>query len=84
MTPQSQFCHHPQCRARGQGRWGNIRVHRQAERRYQCTTCRRTFAATKGTPFYRLRTAGDLVTRVLILLCHGCPLQALIAAFGPG
>jgi hypothetical protein len=61
---------------------GNIRVHSQAERRYQCTTCRRTFAATKGTPFYRLRTAGDLVTLVLTLLCHGCPLQAIVAAFG--
>jgi hypothetical protein len=52
------------------------------ERRYQCITCRRTFAATKGTPFYRLRTASDLVTLVLTLLCHGCALQAMVAACG--
>jgi transposase-like protein len=82
MNPHSQFCHNPQCRARGQVGQGNMRLHSQAERRYQCTTCRRTFAATKGTPFYRLRTAGDLVTLVLTLLCHGCPLQAIVAAFG--
>ena len=50
MNPQTQFCHNPDCRARGQAGQGNIRVHSQAEQRYQCTTCRQAFAATKGTP----------------------------------
>jgi hypothetical protein len=50
--------------------------------RYRCTRCGQTFAATTGTPFYRLRTAADVVTLVLTLWCHGCPLQALVAAFG--
>ena len=40
------------------------------------------FAATTGTPFYRLHTAADLVTLVLTLLSHGCPPQAIVAAFG--
>jgi len=44
--------------------------------------CHQTFAATKGTPFSRLRTAADVVTLVLTLLSHGCPLQAIVAAFG--
>jgi hypothetical protein len=57
-------------------------VHSQIEQRYRCTTCGQTFAATKGTPFYRLRTAADLVTVVLTLVCHGCPIQAIVAAFG--
>jgi transposase-like protein len=82
MNPQLQFCHNPQCPARGQVGQGNIRVHSQAERRYRGTSGRQTFAATQGTPFYRLRTAADLVTIVLTLLCHGCPTQAIIAAFG--
>jgi transposase-like protein len=82
MNPQSQFCHNPQCPARGQRGQGNIRVHSQAAQRYRCRTCGQTFAATKGTPFYRLHTAVDLVTIVLTLLCHGCPLQAVVAAFG--
>ena len=47
-----------------------------------CQTCGRTFATTVGTPFYRLHTAADLVTLVLTLLCHGCPPQAIVAAFG--
>ncbi|HEX2247740.1 MAG TPA: hypothetical protein VHH13_09345 [Arthrobacter sp.] len=57
-------------------------MHSQAEQRYRCSTCGQTFAATKGTPFYRLHTAVDLVTIVLTLLCHGCPSQAIVAAFG--
>jgi transposase-like protein len=82
MDPQRQFCHNSACPARGQAGRGNIGVHSQVEQRYVCHTCGRTFAATTGTPFYRLRTAADQVTLVLTLLCHGCPPQAIVAAFG--
>jgi hypothetical protein len=61
---------------------GTIGVHSQAEQRYICRVCGRTFAATTGTPYYRLRTAANLVTVVLTLLSHGCPPQAIVAAFG--
>src|SRR5438128_8271303 len=47
-----------------------------------CTQCRKTFSATKGTVFYRLRTAAETVRLVVTLLAHGCPVQALVAAFG--
>src|SRR5262245_23985590 len=82
MNPQTPLCHNPQCPARGQVGQGNRRVHSRAEPRYQCMLCHQTFAATKGTPFSRLRTAADVVTLVLTLLSHGCPLQAIVAAFG--
>jgi transposase-like protein len=82
MNPQTHFCHNPQCRARGLVGQGNIRVHSQTEQRYRCTSCHQTFAATKGTPFYRLRMAAELVTVVLTLLSHGCPTPAIVAAFG--
>src|SRR5918999_2623220 len=82
MNPQTQFCHNPECPARGRVGQGNIGVHRRREQRYRCTTCGHTFAATTGTPFYRLQTAADVVTVVLTLLCHGCPTQAIVAAFG--
>ena len=35
-----------------------------------------------GTAFYRLRTAGDLVALIVTLLAHGCPVQAIVVAFG--
>src|SRR5207248_10150770 len=82
VDPQRQFCHNPGCPARGQVGRGNIGVQSRKERRYICHTCGRTFAATTGTAFYRLRTAADQVTVVLTLLCHGCPPQAIVAAFG--
>ena len=49
--------------------------------RFICQQCRKTFTATKGTVFYRLRTAAELVVTVVTLLAHGCPLQAIVAAF---
>ena len=82
MDPQAQFCHNPDCPARGQPGLDNIRVHSRKERRYRCTVCERTFAETRDTPLYRLMKPTELVTLVLTLLCHGCPLQALVAAFG--
>jgi transposase-like protein len=82
MDPQAQFCHNPDCQARGQVGHGNIRVHSRREHRYRCTTCGKTFAATQGTPFYKVQHTADLVTLVVTLLCHGCPVQAVVAAWG--
>jgi transposase-like protein len=61
---------------------GNIKIHSHAERRFRCTTCRKTFAATTGTPFYRLHKEPSLFVCVVTLLAYGCPTQAIVAAFG--
>ncbi len=66
----------------GQLGQNNIKVHSRTERRFRCTACGHTFAATKGTPYYRLHTAETVVTVVVTLLAHGCPLPAIVAAFG--
>jgi transposase-like protein len=81
MDPQTQFCPNAECRDKGRRGAGNIRVHSQREQRYRCTSCKRTFTTTRGTPYYRLRRPMALVTVVLTLLCHGCPLQAIVAAY---
>ena len=82
MDPQTVFCHNLACPARGQVGKGNIGVHSRKERRYKCRVCGQTFSETKGTVFYRLRTARDVVVLVVTLLAHGCPVQAIVVAFG--
>jgi transposase-like protein len=82
VDPTTQFCHNLDCPQRGQVGQGNIGVQSRRDRRYRCKVCDTTFSATKGTTYYRLHTAVNIVTIVLTLLCHGCPLQAIVAAFG--
>ena len=81
MDPTTTFCPNSACPARGQTGQGNIGIHSRQDRRFICKQCRKTFTATKGTVFYRLRTAAELVVLVVTLLAHGCPLQAIVAAF---
>lgn len=82
MDPTTLFCPNTACPARGQRGQGNIGVHSRKDKRFICTECRKTFSATTGTAFYRLRTAADTVALVVTLLAHGCPVQAIVAAFG--
>jgi len=82
MDPQAQFCPNPQCPASGQTAQGNIKVHSYPQRRYRCTICRKTFAATTGTPFYRLHTDPMVFVCVVTLLAYGCPVPAIVVAFG--
>ncbi len=81
MDPQTAFCPNLDCPARGQIGKGNIHVHSIKERRYLCDVCHKTFAATKGTVFYRLRSEMEQVSLVLALLAYGCPVCAIVFAF---
>lgn len=81
MDPQTPFCPNEHCRDRGIRGQGNIHIHSQKEGRYRCHTCGGTFGPTTGTAFFRLRTPAVVVTTVLTLLAHGCPVQAIVAAF---
>jgi len=67
---------------RGRAGAGNIGIHSQKKRHHRCTTCGDTFSATTGTPYDRLHKDAWLMTVVLILLTHGCPPPAIVAAFG--
>jgi transposase-like protein len=81
MDPRTTFCPNWHCPARGQIGRGNIGIHSQKEQRFICHACHKTFSARKGTVFYRLRTSAETVVLVVTLLAHGCPVQAIVAAF---
>jgi transposase-like protein len=82
MDPTTTFCPNQRCPARGQTGQGTIGIHAQKEQRFICHACHKPFSARTGTVFYRLRTSAETVMLVVTLLAHGCPLQAIVAAFG--
>jgi transposase-like protein len=82
MNPRELFCPNMDCPARGQVGKGNIHSHSLKDQRCICDVCKRTFATTAGTIFYRLRSDPQLVMWVIILLAYGCPIQAIVKAFG--
>jgi transposase-like protein len=82
MDPTTVFCPNLACPARGQTGKGNIGIHARKEQRFICPACDKTFSATKGTVFSRLRTSAEPVITIVTLLAHGCPVQAMVAAFG--
>ena len=81
MDPQAQFCLNNACPARGKVGQNNIVIHSRKETRYKCKICGKTFTETAGTPFYRLRYPVELVVIVATLIAHGCPVQAIVAAY---
>lgn len=82
MNLEKIFCPNLACPARGQCGRGNISVHSHKEKRCYCEVCDQTFSVSKGTIFYRLKTEPMTVLLVLTLLAYGCPVQAIVVAFG--
>ena len=82
MDPTTACCPNEHCHARDQTGQGNIGIHSPKEQRFICHECHKIFSARKGTVFYRLRTAAETVVLVVTLLAHGCPVPAIVAAFG--
>lgn len=81
MSSTQLFCPNIECSARRQVGKKTIGVHDQKKKRYICHVCERTFSASKGTLFYRLRTEPKTVLLVITLLVYGGPVQAIVQAF---
>lgn len=82
MNAHSQFCPNPECKASGKSGVGNIVIHGQKRQRYKCTRCRKTFSAQHGTMYAGLRSDVTLVVIVVTLLAYGCPVPAIVQAYG--
>jgi len=82
MNAAETFCPNAECIARGEIGQGNIVIHGRKRPRYKCKTCGRTFSAKEGTMFAGLRKPTSLIVIVVTLLAYGCPLQAIVHAFG--
>ena len=82
MDASNQFCPNEECASRGCIGQGNIVIHQRNRPRYKCKTCERTFSENAGTVFAGLRKPTELIVVVITLLAYGCPIQAIVHAFG--
>jgi hypothetical protein len=82
MNPCEQFCPNLECAARGKVGEGNITIHSRKKGRYRCSVCHKTFSETTGTALYRVKKERWLYVTVVTLLAYGCPVMAIVMAFG--
>jgi hypothetical protein len=61
---------------------GTISIHGHKRPRYRCQVCKKTFSARAGTMMEGLRTEEQTILIVITLLAYGCPLQAIVHAYG--
>src|SRR6266702_2778408 len=82
MDTLKQFCPNEACSARGKIGAGNITIQDRQRQRSRCKICKRTFSERRGTMFEGLRKPMELIVIVVTLLSYGCPVQAIVHAFG--
>src|SRR5437763_4499706 len=82
MDTLKPFCPNEACSARGKIGAGNITIHDRKRQRYRCKICKQTFSERRGTLFEGLRKPMELIVIVVTLLSYGCPVQAIVQAFG--
>jgi transposase-like protein len=85
LTSIGTFCPNMTCEHYGQLWHDNIIKFgrtRRGVQRYRCKSCLATFAATRGTLFYRRRTPAKDILETLALLAEGVRISSLARAKG--
>ena len=57
-------------------------MHDRKQQRYRCTRSKQTFNARRGTLLEGLRKPTVLIMIVVTILAYGCPVQAVVHAYG--
>ena len=85
LTTAGAFCPNEECRNYAQADEGNIikfGKSKQGVQRYRCKSCATTFAATRGTLFYRKHAPLKDILETLALLAEGVRISSLSRAKG--
>jgi transposase-like protein len=80
LAPAGSFCWNPDCPEYAQVGHHNVRKYGQTAKgvqRYQCKTCKKTFAETKGTVFYGCHHAPQTILDSLAMLADRNSLAAI-------
>src|SRR5438067_4969804 len=82
MDTSKQFCPNLACSSRGKMGEDTITIHDRQRQRSRWKGCKQTFSQRRGTMFEGLRKPMELIVIVVTLLSYGCPVQAIVQAFG--
>ena len=85
LASAGTFCPNEECHHHAKVDEGNLikfGKSRQGVQRYHCKGCRTTFAATRGTLFYRKRTPLKDILETLALVAEGVRISSLSRAKG--
>ena len=85
LASAGTFCPNKECQHYARVDEANIIKFGRSKRgvqRYRCKSCKSTFAATRGTLFYRKRTAVKDILETLALLAEGVRISSLSRAKG--
>jgi transposase-like protein len=85
LTSAGAFCPNEECRHYAQADEGKIikfGKSKQGVQRYRCKSCATTFAATRGTLFYRKHAPVKDILETLALLAEGVRISSLSRAKG--
>lgn len=82
MDTSKVRCPNRACSARGHIGVGKIAIHDRARQRYRWKVCKQTFSARRGSMFDGLHKPVELVVMVVTPLAYGCPVHAIVHAFG--
>jgi transposase-like protein len=85
LVTVGEYCPNKECEDYGELQIGNIRKYGKTKgnkQRYQCKTCQVTFTETKGTLFYRRRTAEKDIIEVLAMLAEGMRISSITRVKG--
>ena len=85
LTSAGAFCPNEECRNYAQADEANIikfGKSKQGVQRYRCKSCQTTFAATRGTLFYRKHTPLKDILETLALVAEGVRISSLSRAKG--
>lgn len=60
----------------------HLRIHSHKDSQYCCRSCGKTFSGRTNTAFYRPRYPEVQVEQIITWLGYGCPVIAIVMAFG--
>lgn len=75
LSIRNQSCKNQNCKQQGQECAGNVVIHSQKERRFQCNSCKSTWVAHRNKPEYRLRKPKIKIVSAYNLISNGASVR---------